>query len=116
MTCLQCETALCLEVCPTDGLVRDPQTNAVIVNEAACVGCKMCVAACPFGNIHFENNRRVAAKCNLCYGEPKCVQNCMSDALHYADINDLSAIKRERMDQKLIPMPASGREKYADGH
>ena len=35
MTCLQCETALCLEVCPTEGLVRDPKTNAVVVDEAA---------------------------------------------------------------------------------
>ena len=51
MTCQQCETALCLEVCPTEGLIRDPKTNAVVVDDAACVGCKMCVVACPFGNI-----------------------------------------------------------------
>jgi Fe-S-cluster-containing hydrogenase component 2 len=96
MTCQQCETALCLEVCPTAALSRNPETGAVIVDETACVGCKMCVHACPFGCIHFEGRRRVAAKCDLCSGNPKCVQNCIAHALHYADINDLAAYKREK--------------------
>ncbi|MBW2430259.1 MAG: 4Fe-4S dicluster domain-containing protein [Deltaproteobacteria bacterium] len=115
MTCLQCETALCLEVCPTEGLIRDPKTNAVVVDEAACVGCKMCVVACPFGNIHFESKRQVAAKCNLCNGDPRCVQNCMPGALHYGDVNDLAAIKRKHMDKKLIPNPSSAKEKAPYG-
>ena len=102
MTCLQCETALCLEICPTNAIGRDPRTGAVVVDEAACVGCRMCMVACPFGCIHFENRRRVAAKCNLCNGEPRCVQNCMSGALHYADINELAAIKRRHMDVRLV--------------
>ncbi|UCF94129.1 MAG: 4Fe-4S dicluster domain-containing protein [Desulfobacterales bacterium] len=101
MTCLQCETAICLEVCPTKALYRDTETHAVVVNEAACVGCRMCVAACPFGNMHFEKSRGVAAKCNLCHGDPECVKNCMAKALHYCDINELAMIKRKRMDRKL---------------
>jgi Fe-S-cluster-containing dehydrogenase component len=32
----------------------------------------------------------------LCSGDPKCVQNCIAHALHYADINDLAAYKREK--------------------
>jgi Fe-S-cluster-containing hydrogenase component 2 len=74
----------------------------VVVDEALCVGCRMCVVACPFGCIHFENSRGVAVKCNLCDGEPRCVQNCMSGALHYADMNELAAIKRRQMDVKLV--------------
>jgi Fe-S-cluster-containing dehydrogenase component len=62
----------------------------------------MCVAACPFGSIHIENKRQVAAKCNLCNGDPKCVQNCMSGALHYGNINELSELKRNRIDQKRV--------------
>jgi carbon-monoxide dehydrogenase iron sulfur subunit len=115
MTCLQCETALCLEVCPTEGLIRDPLTNAVVVDESACVGCRMCVAACPFGNIHFENKRQVAAKCNLCHGDPECVRNCMAGALHYSDINDLASIKRKHMDQKLILSSHRTGEKTKNG-
>lgn len=115
MTCLQCETALCLEVCPTEGLIRDPLTNAVVVDESACVGCRMCVAACPFGNIHFENKRQVAAKCNLCHGDPECVRNCMAGALHYCDINELASIKRKHMDKKLTLNPHGTGEKTKNG-
>ncbi|MGD8446850.1 MAG: 4Fe-4S binding protein, partial [Desulfobacterales bacterium] len=97
------------------GLIRDPKTHAVVVDEAACVGCKMCVAACPFGNIHFESKRQVAAKCNLCNGDPRCVQNCMSGALHYGDINDLAAIKRKQTDKKLIPHSAGARKRAPYG-
>ncbi len=102
MTCLQCETALCLEICPVEAIHRDPRTRAVVVDEARCVGCRMCVPACPFGNIHFENRRHVAVKCDLCGGDPQCVKNCMAGALHYADINELAEIKRRRMNGLLV--------------
>ena len=47
--CHQCEDAPCALVCPVraieieDGMVR--------LNEVNCIGCKMCVLACPFGAI-----------------------------------------------------------------
>lgn len=102
MTCLHCENAACLEICPTNAIQRDPQTRAVVVDETLCVGCKVCVSACPFGNMHFENQRNIAAKCNLCNGDPKCVKNCMAEALHYGDINDLAKLKRKKVDKTLI--------------
>ncbi len=94
-TCFQCETARCLEACPTKSLKRDPRTDAVMVNQDTCIGCRSCVAACPFGNMRFDNNRRVAAKCDLCHGDPKCVKFCMAKALHYDDINELAGMKRK---------------------
>lgn len=102
MTCQQCETAACLEICPTGAISRDPQSRAVTVDDSICVGCKMCVTACPFGSIHFEGKRRIAAKCNLCHGNPQCVVNCMAGALHFGDINDLAAIKRLKTDKTLV--------------
>lgn len=102
LTCLQCENAACLNVCPTAAIRRDPATRAVLVDETVCIGCKMCINACPFGCIHFEKNRRVAAKCNLCQGLPRCVMNCMSGALHYGDVNALAAIKRRKIDRTMI--------------
>lgn len=96
LTCTQCETAACLEVCPTGAIGREPNTGAVVVNESECVGCKMCVNACPFGCIHFDRLSRAAAKCNLCNGDPKCVKNCMAGALHFGDINDLADRKRRK--------------------
>jgi len=102
MTCLQCERAACLEICPVGAISSHPGTRALVVDEAVCVGCRMCVSACPFGNIQFDQRRRVALKCNLCNGEPQCVLNCMAGALHYADINDLARIKREKVDRALV--------------
>ena len=38
-TCLQCETALCMEVCPVSALTRNPETEAVVVDKEKCLGC-----------------------------------------------------------------------------
>ena len=94
LTCRQCEKAACMASCPSDALQRHPGTRAVVVNEDLCVGCRSCVAACPFGCVHFNETRQVAAKCDLCSGDPKCVKSCMALALHYGDINDLAARRR----------------------
>ena len=109
MTCQQCEIAACLEICPASALKRDPHTWAVVVDETACIGCKMCISACPFGCIHFEEERRVAAKCNLCNGQPRCVQNCMAGALHYDDINNLAQIKRGKINKSIVQTTLFGR-------
>ena len=102
LTCQQCETAVCLEVCPVGAISRDLDTGAVMVGETVCVGCKMCINACPFGCIHFDGAKRIVAKCNLCNGEPKSVQNCMSGALHYCNINVLAAIKRKKINKAQV--------------
>ena len=83
MTCLQCDDAWCLEVCPAAAIQRNLTTGAVEINSERCVGCKMCNLACPFGNIHFDNAHQVSRKCELCQGEPYCVKFCISGALEY---------------------------------
>ena len=100
-TCLQCETALCMEVCPTNAITRDPETSAVVVDKENCLGCGMCIAACPFGYMHLDDSRRKAAKCDLCGGNPKCVQMCMAKALHFGSINSIAERKRNQIDLRL---------------
>lgn len=107
LTCQQCEIAACLEVCPTAAIGRNLNTGAVTVDESTCIGCRMCVNACPFGCIHFDPTKRTVAKCNLCHGMPICVENCMAGALHYGDINDLAAIKRKKVDKALFRIAPS---------
>ena len=102
LTCQQCDKAACLDICPSSALKRDVSTDAIIVDESLCIGCKMCVTACPFGCIYLAPSMKVAVKCNLCNGDPKCVQNCMAGALHYADINALAEIKRRKVDKTLV--------------
>ena len=81
MTCLQCSEAACVKVCPTEALVRNDKTGAVEINEARCIGCRKCEAACPFGHMHFDRARMIPVKCDLCGGAPACAAFCPYNAL-----------------------------------
>lgn len=83
LTCLQCEDPACVAVCKTGALSRDQDTGVVTVNKEKCIGCRMCVMACPFGNISYSAVQKQAVKCNLCEGDPQCVQFCPSRAIEY---------------------------------
>jgi len=82
LTCLQCHDAACLAACPVGALARDPESGAVVLTEARCVGCGLCRAACPFGHLTADPEGR-PAKCDLCGGAPRCVPFCPTRALEY---------------------------------
>ena len=80
-TCFQCDEAWCMQVCPVNAIGVDPATGAKLVQDSACVGCKLCVIACPFGTIFFDAPTKVAAKCDLCAGDPACAKACPTGAI-----------------------------------
>ena len=57
--CLQCEEACCKEVCPTGALSRNEE-GVIVHDESKCIVCKMCVSACPLGNMSFSPRTRKA--------------------------------------------------------
>ena len=83
VVCFQCHDAACVAVCPTDALVRNPRTGAIDVVRERCILCRMCVAACPFGNMLWDETYHCVQKCDLCGGEPRCVPFCPTGALRY---------------------------------
>lgn len=83
VVCLQCAAAACVAVCPTKALTRDRKTGAVVFAEERCIKCTSCEAACPFGNIHFDEQTERVVKCDLCGGEPRCAQFCPTRTLVY---------------------------------
>lgn len=87
VVCLQCETAACAQVCPTETLVRvteGPGAGAIRVLSDRCIGCMMCTIACPFGNIHVDPADDRIVKCDLCSGDPACAKFCPTAALEWA--------------------------------
>jgi Fe-S-cluster-containing hydrogenase component 2 len=83
MTCQHCEEPPCLEVCPNQAIYRDEELNRVMIRRELCVGCQMCVSACPSGAMRFDHPRGLAFKCDLCDGDPECVRACEPKALTY---------------------------------
>ena len=94
-TCMHCDDAWCLEICPAAAITKDIITGAIEINSERCAGCKMCILACPFGNIHFDKINMVSRKCNLCKGEPNCVSFCISGALQYTTDQKVCMNNRE---------------------
>ena len=119
-TCLQCKPAWCMQVCPVEALSHDPVTSAVIVDKQQCIGCGMCVVACPFGYMQLDVTMRRAAKCDLCGGNPKCVQVCMAGALHFDTIDALAARRHEpggrRLGIRAVPSDCVNRNRDKADH
>ena len=86
MTCVHCADAPCATVCPTVAIVRQDSGQVQVLADR-CIGCKMCLLACPFGVMGFGPTKNVAHNCDLCGDhEPQCVAFCVPQALEYAEV------------------------------
>jgi Fe-S-cluster-containing hydrogenase component 2 len=105
ITCLNCEDAPCLNICPTGALHRKEADGMVLVNEDICIGCAMCVNVCPVGAITLDSVEGMASKCDLCGGEPQCVAYCPAKVLKLTDAGQLA---RHRMKEFAKFLSTSG--------
>ena len=101
MLCQQCEDAPCKSVCPVKAISRDEDLGRLIVDYEVCIGCRSCVAVCPFGAMGFDTVGKKVIKCDLCDGEPACVSFCDVKALDYVDDQQVS-ISKKRIAAKRI--------------
>ncbi len=97
VTCHQCTEPPCMEVCPVDAITRNGKTNAILIDEEECIGCGRCVEACWAGAINFHPDKNMPFVCDLCNGNPQCVDRCPLGALVYEDRNGLAQKKREEL-------------------
>ncbi len=65
-SCLHCEDAPCVTVCPTGASYKRAEDGIVLVNEDACIGCGLCAWACPYGARELDPAAGVMKKCTLC--------------------------------------------------
>lgn len=91
--CQQCADAPCVHVCPTGASYRDGN-NVVLIDREKCIGCKYCMAACPYQARIVQESTGVVEKCRFCWenGEPgnppACVGTCISGARVFGDLDD----------------------------
>ncbi len=84
--CMHCTDAACVKVCPSGALYRTPY-GTVGLKANLCIGCKECIAACPFDIPRYDRATDKILKCDLCLTRlqadqlPACVKSCPTGAL-----------------------------------
>ena len=100
--CKHCQHASCLEVCPTNAIVRT-EFDTVFIQQEVCNGCRNCIAACPYDVIGFSTATGTAHKCTLCYDRlqnsmmPACAQACPTQSIKFGEVSDLHQLADARL-------------------
>lgn len=81
--CMHCEDAPCMNACPEDAITRID--DKVVLNPDKCIGCALCIEACPLGAIDMDSCSKTAVKCDGCVNRSSeiCVEVCPTKALDY---------------------------------
>ncbi len=105
VSCMHCVDASCVSACPVSAMTKDPTTGIVEYNVEACIGCRYCVAACPFGvpRFTYDTPDPKISKCQLCrHRMPQgkyaaCAEVCPTGATLFGPVLDLKKeIERRR--------------------
>ena len=133
LACQHCENPAGVKVCPVGATYRDEETGIVRQDYDKCIGCRMCMSACPYTGVRSFNweepqyaigqpmgsldipqhQKQVVEKCTMCWhrlaqGEkPACIDPCPARIRFWGDFDDpsseVSQLIREREYQHLLP-------------
>jgi molybdopterin-containing oxidoreductase family iron-sulfur binding subunit len=115
--CNHCENPPCVRACPTQATFKRESDGIVLMDFHRCIGCRFCMAACPYGSRSFnfrdprpfvgEQNKEfptrmkgVVEKCNFCAERlavgkmPACVE-ASNGAIVFGDLKDPHSEVRE---------------------
>ena len=114
VSCQHCDNPACAKVCPVGATWKDEETGIVRQDYDKCIGCRMCMAACPYTGVRSFNweepayvcghmmgdadvpahHKHTVSKCTFCYQRiskgktPGCMQICPMKARHFGDLDD----------------------------
>jgi len=92
LACNHCANPQCLKACPVKAYTKR-EDGIVIQNHDRCIGCKMCIMACPYNVPQFNTQLKKVEKCHMCYErqdqglKPGCVLTCPTGAIEVVDLN-----------------------------
>lgn len=97
MVCSHCDDAPCIAACPVEedeytgykAMYHSPETHSVVNDPDRCIGCGFCARACKnnrTGVINRYKDGKPFGMCNLCGGQPKCVDYCTYHALKFTEL------------------------------
>ena len=111
LQCMQCSDAPCVQVCPT-GASHHTEDGIVTVDHGRCIGCKYCMAACPY-QVRTQNEETgVVDKCRLCTASAQegtamssCVEVCPVKARIFGDLdNPESELSKAIVERNAMPL------------
>jgi Fe-S-cluster-containing hydrogenase component 2 len=94
VVCRACEHPECVEACDYDAIQPHPELGVPVIDPEKCTGCLACLEACPFNAMFQSDPDQPPLVCDLCAGDPKCVQYCpMHPTKAHAALNYISPEK-----------------------
>ena len=91
VACKHCKDPECIKACPADAIYKREEDGIVLIDKEACIGCKMCIEACPYDAPQFNDETEKCEKCDGCIDllkegkKPYCVQVCNSRVLDFIE-------------------------------
>lgn len=104
-SCMHCADPSCVSACPVSAMTKNPENGIVEYNPDKCIGCRYCVAACPFGipKYQYDDPTGRIGKCELCRHRHKdghysaCAEVCPTGATLFGRTEDLLAEAKRRL-------------------